>query len=211
MVIAILRIVTLASIDFTGDYSYSQSYSAFWSVMEPGIGIIAACAITMRPLLDSALTRTGLLQSMRSLSSKRNRFASAEASTGGTKRRQYHDLRDEEGFGLTKLDTSGAAGRGNMLAHEFRRDVWEGGAGAAAVTSTSYAGGSAAGAQRSDSTKEGARTATAGVPRSFLSQDRATGEAHDAPSDTRQPPQQIVVQRDVTVEKNRASGSSGQW
>ena len=211
MVIAILRIVTLASIDFTGDYSYSQSYSAFWSVMEPGIGIIAACAITMRPLLDSALTRTGLLQSMRSLSSKRNRFASAEASTGGTKRRQYHDLRDEEGFGLTKLDSSGTAGRGTVLAHELRRDVWEGGAGAGSVTSTSYTGAPAAEVRRGDSTKDGARTATAGVPRSFLTQDRAAGEAHDPPSDRQHPPQQIVVQRDVTVERNRASGSSGKW
>ena len=50
-----MRLVSVIKIDFQTDLEQGQLGTAYWSSVELSVGIIVACAMTLRPLLDRIL------------------------------------------------------------------------------------------------------------------------------------------------------------
>lgn len=59
----IIRIPSIHGLDETSDFLWTTVDVTIWSTVEPGIGIIAGCAVTLRPLLQAIRWRTGLSSS----------------------------------------------------------------------------------------------------------------------------------------------------
>lgn len=56
----IVRMPYIKGFKATHDFLYESTDIAIWSTIEPGIGMMAACIATLRPLLQHVLHRTGL-------------------------------------------------------------------------------------------------------------------------------------------------------
>lgn len=56
----LIRMPYIKGFKATHDFLYESTDIAIWSTIEPGIGMIAACIATLRPLLQHVLHRTGL-------------------------------------------------------------------------------------------------------------------------------------------------------
>lgn len=59
----IIRIPSIHGLDETSDFLWSTVDVTIWSTVEPGIGIIAGCIVTLRPLLQVIRWKTGLSSS----------------------------------------------------------------------------------------------------------------------------------------------------
>ena len=55
IVAGIMRLVTVIQIDFLVNFEQAQVGDAYWCTIETSVGIIVACSMTLRPLLDSLL------------------------------------------------------------------------------------------------------------------------------------------------------------
>ncbi|OJD30167.1 uncharacterized protein BKCO1_6500024 [Diplodia corticola] len=56
----LIRMPYIKGFSATHDFLYESTDIAIWSTIEPGIGMIAACIATLRPLLQHVLHRSGL-------------------------------------------------------------------------------------------------------------------------------------------------------
>lgn len=50
--IGILRVIATNNLDFDGNWSYQLGQVHFWSTMEPGLAIIVASSIVLRPVIE---------------------------------------------------------------------------------------------------------------------------------------------------------------
>lgn len=75
-----MRLVSVVRIDFQTDVEQGQLGAAYWSAIELSVGIIVACAMTLRPLLDRMLPK--IRQYSYRLTAKSRRSAANEPSTG---------------------------------------------------------------------------------------------------------------------------------
>lgn len=80
--IDIVRIVADFDIDHE-DFTYSATYAASWGYAEAGVGIMAACGPTLRPILDFLLLKFRLHRPPSSLFTKLPKSVSTPSSTPG--------------------------------------------------------------------------------------------------------------------------------
>ncbi|KAF4543408.1 Polytopic membrane protein [Lasiodiplodia theobromae] len=59
----LIRASTIDDLTKSGDYLYNITSITIWSWVEPGVGIIAACMATLRPLVRVVFERTGISKS----------------------------------------------------------------------------------------------------------------------------------------------------
>ena len=66
IVAGVMRLVAVVRLNFASNFEQGQVTDAYWCAIEGSVGIIVACALTLRPLLDRMLamlsTRSSLLQ-----------------------------------------------------------------------------------------------------------------------------------------------------
>lgn len=55
-----IRIKTIEDLTHNQDYLYNITNLAIWSWLEPGLGIIAGCMATLRPLVRTCCERSGI-------------------------------------------------------------------------------------------------------------------------------------------------------
>lgn len=75
MIIGALRIQATAKTNFDGDWELSLGENYFWSIMEPGLAIIVACGVIMRPVLERILPNCLLLERSRGGRYQSRRYA----------------------------------------------------------------------------------------------------------------------------------------
>jgi len=73
----IIRIPYISTFNNQADFLYATVDVAIWSTVEPGIGIVAGCVATLRPLLQLILHKAG----MRSTAGVNNATSSLPLST----------------------------------------------------------------------------------------------------------------------------------
>ena len=79
----ILRVWSLINYDNSSDWTYVGALPWLFSILQPGAGIIIACLILMRPLLDK-------------LAPKRWLFKVANIGSWSSRKRRYREMSDEK-------------------------------------------------------------------------------------------------------------------
>lgn len=81
IVAGLIRLVSVAKINFQADLEQGQVDTAYWSAIELAVGIIVACAMCLRPLLDRMLTTIKQYSSRFPLGSHSRRTNTNRSST----------------------------------------------------------------------------------------------------------------------------------
>ncbi len=84
IVAGLMRLVSVAKINFQADLEQGELDTAYWSAIELAVGIIVACAMTLRPLLDRMLTTIKQYSSRVPLISHSRRTNTKQSSTHGS-------------------------------------------------------------------------------------------------------------------------------
>lgn len=84
---SIMRLVAVIQIDFQTNFEQGQVGDAYWCAIEGSVGIIIACAMIMRPLLDRVLAVLGRCSSQLRSIHRGHRNTSDEESTGNLAKR----------------------------------------------------------------------------------------------------------------------------
>ena len=80
----IMRLVAVIQIDFKINFTEAQVGDAYWCTIESSVGIIVACALTLRPLLDRLLNIMQSCFSRIRSSNASRRIASSKHATGSS-------------------------------------------------------------------------------------------------------------------------------
>ncbi|KAL8941301.1 MAG: hypothetical protein Q9216_002320 [Gyalolechia sp. 2 TL-2023] len=109
IVAGIMRLVAVVQLAFETDFVQGQVGNAYWCAIEGSVGIIVACAMIMRPLLDRVLAVFGRYSSSIPTLSRSHRSTGDGKSSGTLPRplteRSFVMLQDSQEFALQ--DTSG--------------------------------------------------------------------------------------------------------
>lgn len=98
IVAGVMRLVAVVRIDFGSELEQGQVGDTYWCAIEASIGIVVACALTLRPLLDRMLVFLGVhssqLQKVNYGHPKTNGGAPTDTLTKSTDEGAFVELHD---------------------------------------------------------------------------------------------------------------------
>lgn len=125
VVAGVMRLVSVTKINFQTDVVQSQLDTVYWSAIELAVGIIVACAMTLRPLLDLVLTTIRQYSSRAQLIGKSRRTdtnqSSAPEAAGFANEDYFVRLRESGDLPLQQF----SLGRGDVPLNRTRRASFE--------------------------------------------------------------------------------------